>query len=177
VVIQFNDHPNARELWNTIKLRLRRDNNIFLSNKGCRFSLNNITEYQFIETVRECDTEKRKEYEETWGRVVSANDQDDDEDEVKEGYQPVHPIREEVKEVPQPPIQTEVNQPIQEEEEVKEVPPPVPQPQQPQVTASALLLLTIPELKAMCRQNNWRGWSRLRKIELVEFIVREASKE
>jgi hypothetical protein len=39
------------------------------------------------------------------------------------------------------------------------------------VTPASLLLLTVRELKQICRNNHLKGWSQLRKLELVECIV------
>jgi len=168
VVVQFTDHPNARELWNVIKRRLMTNRLIRLMSVTT-FCLTEITEEEFVETVRTCESEKRKEHEEMWERVVYV-DQDEEDTEVKEGMN--HPLQQEE-------TKTEVKS---DEEEVQAVVLTVPQPQQepapqPRVTADTLLLLTIPELKALCRQNSWRGWSQLRKVPLVNFIINQSQTE
>jgi hypothetical protein len=45
------------------------------------------------------------------------------------------------------------------------------EPKEKRVTAVSLMLLTVKELKEICRQNDLKGWSKLRKLELVEFIT------
>ncbi len=39
------------------------------------------------------------------------------------------------------------------------------------VTSRDLLQMTLPELKNVCRENNLKGWSKLKKVDLVNFII------
>jgi hypothetical protein len=43
---------------------------------------------------------------------------------------------------------------------------------QPIVTAASLMFLKMQELKEICRQHGLKGWSHMKKVELVEFIVK-----
>jgi hypothetical protein len=49
--------------------------------------------------------------------------------------------------------------------EFEQQPPPAP------FTAVDLLALKLTELKALCKSRNLRGWSKLRKPALVDFIL------
>jgi len=61
---------------------------------------------------------------------------------------------------------------IQEASEMKEEPrEEEPEPEQRQIGSRDLLALTMPQLKEMCRTQNLRGWSKLKKVDLVNFIL------
>lgn len=121
------------ELCNAIKTRL--SNNMLFVPKTNMFSLEGITEEEFIQAVNECDTEKRQEYEG-----------------VKE-Y-----LSEEIADTPQQVFMDEVEEtPVESTWEY------------------LMQTFKLPELKAMCRENKWKGWSQLRKPDLARFIV--ASKQ
>lgn len=128
VVVKLDDHPNSVELWNAIKTRL--GSNMVFVPKTNMFSLWRMTEEEFVQAVNECDTEKRREYEDVKDFV---------EDDVAR--------EEELK-----------------EEEASDVP-----------WEYLMQTFKLPELKAMCRKNKWKGWSQLRKPELARFIVTASS--
>jgi hypothetical protein len=136
VVVQYADHPNARELWNAVKMRIRGQIVVFPNNTFC---LENIGEDRFVEVVQSIDAEKRKEHKDMLVSITA--DADEEEEEIKEEYS---------------------------DNETKEEEPSV-------VTAVSLLFLTLRDLKEMCRQHGWKGWSKLNKPELAEFIVTSSS--
>lgn len=151
VIVQLNDHPNTVELWNAVKARLGRDITFFANTNT--FGLENIGEAEFVRIVQGCDMEKRREHQEMLDKLAS------------ESEELVEHVCEEEKEEP---VREEEREEPAQEETVREEPIRV-------VTADSLLLLTMPKLKEMCRENGWKGWSKLRKLEIVEFILASSS--
>jgi hypothetical protein len=149
MVVQLVDHPNSVELWNAVKIRM--GGNMLFFPKTNRFRLENVTEKEFVEAVHSCDAEKRRLHQEMLD-VIMVEEDIEEEKEMKAIEEEDASSVEEEKE-----IFVEEEEPVQESVCV--------------VTAASLMRLKLQELKEMCRQNRWRGWSKLNKPELVEFIV------
>jgi hypothetical protein len=152
-VVQLVDHPNSVELWNAVKTRMGGDMLFFP--KTNRFRLENVTEKEFVAAVHSCDAEKRRLHQEMLDVIMVEEDIEEDvqavEDRGEDASLEEEPVEEEKE------IFVEEEEPVQESVCV--------------VTAASLMRLKLQELKEMCRQNRWRGWSKLNKPELVEFIV------
>jgi hypothetical protein len=149
MVLQLVDHPNSVELWNAVKTRM--GGNMLFFPKTNRFRLENVTEEEFVEAVHSCDAEKRKLHQEMLD-VIMVDEDTEEETEIKA----VEYRREDASSAEED-VQAVEEEPVQESVRV--------------VTAASLMRLKLQELKEMCRQNRWRGWSKLNKPELVEFIV------
>jgi hypothetical protein len=169
MVVQLVDHPNSVELWNAVKTQMGGDMLFFP--KTNRFRLENVTEKKFVEAVHSCDAEKRRLHQEMLD-VIMVEEDIEEEEEVQDRGEDASSAEEEVQDWGEDASSAEEDvQPVEEEEEIfVEEEEPV-QESVCVVTAASLMRLKLQELKEMCRQNRWRGWSKLNKPELVEFIV------
>jgi hypothetical protein len=165
MVVQLVDHPNSVELWNAVKTRMGGDMLFFP--KTNRFRLENVTEEEFVEAVYSCDAEKRRLHQEMLDVIMVEEDIEEEKEMKAVEYRgedaslEEEPVEEDIQATEEEPVEEDIQ--ATEEEPVEE--------SVRVVTAASLMRLKLQELKEMCRQNRWRGWSKLNKPNLVEFIV------
>jgi KilA-N domain/Protein of unknown function (DUF3627) len=140
-MLVIDSHPNAKELWNAIKNRLRSDgvevkvNDVLNNQRGEEYLLDvfqsrNLEKYSVFHSQRE--------------RVKSTYQQT-----REERREPENPKEEEE------PNETEEDTPEDKHE----------------ARVRELLKLNMEQLKEICRASTTKGWSKLKKMDMVHFIA------
>lgn len=130
-ILHFGKQPNPIESWNRCKKDLR---NYMIWN-GSQFSLNGITEKEFIERVNQIVQDTKMEpYEE-----------------VKEQFQ--QDLEEKINEVNNDNVEKIENLEVRE------------------TRRRELFLMKVVELKNFCKEQKLKGYSKMKKEELVELIL------
>jgi KilA-N domain len=143
-VYREGPHPNANEGWNAVRKQMERDG--LIRCRGKEFQLVNCTEQRLVRMLQEAKKRRLQEYQ-IEKDVVSSDEEARVEARVEAGVAVPVALQEEKEE--EKPVAVEV------------------------VTGdrTKLRLMTIPELKAICKENKWKGYSsRTRKEDLISFI-------
>jgi septum formation inhibitor MinC len=160
VVLKMDSRPNSKELWNAIKQQLKE--------AGCAVTVNDITlgpvatEETMLRIIQQCNNEK-------FDSFITARDKarrSDVPEEPREEEERSEEVRSE--EVRSEEVRSEEAEEPREEPSTEED---EPSDAEAQPTAQELLLKTKPELLEMARQTGRKKFSKLNKVDLVNWLL------
>jgi len=151
VILDLPYQPNPVELWNAARRKMGKKIEVMRNS----FRLIGITETTFIERVKEIQSEKMQPYEES--KEIMSREEDIEltveQMEIKICNEPT--------ESPYPVEQIQFQQ-VKQQQTVRRT--------ETSVDAVQLERLSVPELRELCRQRGLRGYSKLRKAELINLL-------
>jgi KilA-N domain/Protein of unknown function (DUF3627) len=153
VVLKMDSRPNSKELWNAIKLQLKE--------VGCKVTVNDVTlgpatEERMLQIIQKCNNEK-------FDSFISARTKAREAEEKRcADTRDINTEGEEQESVAVDPVADEVAENEDEEAEAEE---------EQKETAQTLLMRTRPQLLELARQTGRKGFSKLKKVDLVIWLL------